>query len=176
MNDSVIIIVATAVVLLLMAAAFVYIWFRSIRHELENEWRVVLDDLRLRLDKIPNLIETVRRFAPEEKKAVAELIKLRCDSWPMEEADKFKVQKELLISARLKELWAIEKKQPELARDTNYLSLKTEFKESAAEIESAILNYNDRVRRYNRRVRFIFFLPLSLIFGFRKMPVFEFEP
>jgi LemA protein len=176
MTDSIIIIVATVAVLLLMAGAFLYIYFRSIRHELDREWQVVLDDLRLRLDMIPNLIETIRQFAPQEKKAINELVKLRSECWPMEKADKLKVQKELAVTTRLRELRTLANKYPELSRDTNFLALGTEFKEVGGEIENSVENYNNRVRRYNRKVRFILFLPVSLLFGFPKMPVFEFEP
>jgi len=176
MIDSVIIIVATVAVLLLMAVSFLFIYFRSIRHELELEWHVVLANLRLRLDMIPNLLETVKQFAPQENKAVDELVKLRSDCWPMERADKSKVHKELSVSTRLRGIRALAKKYPELARDTNFLALGTDFRQVSAEIEKNVENYNNHVRKYNRKVRFILFMPISMLFGFPKMTVFEFEP
>lgn len=175
MTDSIITIVATAVVLLLMEMTFLYFYFRSIRHELQTEWLTVLDKLRLRLDKIPNLLETAGRHAPESATHAEKLIRLRSECWPMEKADKEMVHKELAVSSGLKEIWALGKKNTALARDTNFLSLKTEFKEIEGEIESFVDAYNNHVRKYNGKVRFILFLPVSMMFGFRKVPVFEFE-
>ena len=169
-------ITGTVIVLLLMAAAFLYIYFRSIRNDLKAQWDVVLDDLRMRLDKIPNLIETIRRFAPQETNAFDELIKLKSACWPMENSDKDKVLKELAVSSKLREVWALEKKYPEMSRDTNFLSLKMEFKDAGAEIDRTLDDYNNRVRKYNGKVRFFLFLPFSLLFGFPKVSIFEFEP
>jgi len=176
MTDSIIMITGTVCVLLLMAAAFLFIYFRSLRNDLQAQWRIVLDNLRLRLDKIPNLIENVRRFAPSATNAATELIKLRSACWPLFNPDKEKVFKELAVSLKLKEIWALENKYPALSHDTNYLALKMEFRDVNGEIEKSLEEYNNRLRKYNSKVRFFLFLPFALIFGFTKLPIFEFEP
>ena len=158
-----------------MAGTFLFFYFRSLENELTREWEIVLDSLRLRLDKIPNLLETVRSLAAGQEKLVEELVKLRAASWPMEESGRTKVQNELVISEKLKAVWAMAGKFPDLARDTNFLALRTEFKEIGQEIENEVEAYNKRVRKHNKRVRFILFLPFSLLFRFKKAPVFEFE-
>jgi len=175
MNQQLIIIVLSAAVLLIMAATLLFIYFRSLRHELLLNWQLVLDNLRLRLDKIPTLLETVRAFAPGEEKLITELIKLRGADWPAEDADKTKISNELAVSMKLKEVLALSKKYPELGRDTNFMAMKTEFKEINAEIEKNVEFHNKRIARYNGIIRFFLFLPLSLLMGFPKMPAFVFE-
>lgn len=175
MGQQILIIVLSIVVLLLMGGTLLFFYFRSLRHELETDWLIVLDNLRLRLDKIPNLLETVRAFAPGETKLIDDLAKLRSASWPLENGDKEKVTKESAVSTGVKTAWALAKKYPEMARDTNFLALRTEFKELGIEIEKSVEFYNKRVRRYNSIVRFILFLPVSLLMRFPKIQLFAFE-
>lgn len=175
MTQQLIIIILSAVVLLIMAATLLFIYFRSLRHELLLNWQLVLDNLRLRLDKIPNLLETVRAFAPGEEKLIAELIRLRGTNWPAEDADKSKISAELAVSMKLKEVMALSKKYPEMGRDTNFMAMKTEFKEINAEIEKSVEFHNKRISRYNGIVGFFLFLPFSLLMRFPKMPAFVFE-
>lgn len=175
MAQQVLIIVLSVIVLLIMGGTMLFFYFRALLHELDLDWQIVLDNLRLRLDKIPNLLETVRFFSPGESKIIEELAKLRSKSWPAEHGGKDKTSMETAVSANLKAVWALEKKYPDLARDTNFLALKTEFKEINAEIVGSLEFYNKRVKRYNGIVRFILFLPFSLLMRFPKMPLFSFE-
>lgn len=175
MLQSFIIVILTAVILVLMAGAFLYIYFHGLRYELSQQWQLVLDNLRLRLDKIPNLIETVNIFVKGEEKLLSDFAKIRSSSWPMDKSGKNKVQKDMAITSNLHAVWSLAAKFPELARDTNFLALRTEFKEISGEIEKSIDIYNNEVRKYNKRVMFIIFLPFSLLFRFAKEPVFEFE-
>ena len=175
MAQQLLIIVLSVLVLLVMGATLLFFYFRALQHELDLDWQIVLDNLRLRLDKIPNLLETVRAFAPGEAKKIDDLAKLRGNNWPLEDPGKEKASGELSISMNLKAVWSLSKKYPELARDTNFLALKTEFKEIILEIEKSVEFYNKRVGRYNGIVRFILFLPFSLLMRFPKMPLFAFS-
>lgn len=166
----------TVLILLIMGGTFLFFYLRSLRHELAEYWDTALDNLRLRLDKIPNLLETVRGLIVGQDKLIGELAELRSASWPMETASKDKVHKELIVSERLKAAWDLAQQFPELNRDTNFLALKMEFKDCAREIERALDAYNERVRHYNKAVRFLPWRPFVLLFRFSNLPIFEFEP
>jgi|WetSurMetagenome_2_1015567.scaffolds.fasta_scaffold172968_2 hypothetical protein len=166
---------STLLILLLMSGILAFYYFRSVNSALEDDWQIVLDNLHLRLDKIPNLIETVKMFAPGQEKAVSEIVRLREESWPMRKADRAKVHKELAVSERLRAFFDLPGKFPELGKDTNFLSLRTEFKQLNAAIEKSADVYNDGVRKYNKMVELIFFRPLTLVFHFSGKPVFEYE-
>lgn len=165
----------TLLILLLMAGTFLFFYFRGLLHEVNEKWETVLDNLRLRLDKIPNLVETVRALAPGQEELAAELVRLRAGSWPMAEAGKAKVHRELEISGKLNDIWNLHSQFPGLEKDTNYLSLKNEFKEVSKEIENALEVYNDEVRVFNKSVGNIFMRPFAVLLKFSRLPVFEFE-
>ncbi len=166
----------TILILLLMGGILAFYYFRSITTELRDEWETVLDNLNLRLDKIPNLLETVRNLVPNQEKIIAEIIRLRGESRATTEAGADKVQKELSISQKLRTLVDLGRKEPRLNKDINFLALKTELKQLDAEIEKTAAIYNERVRGYNKTSKLIFMRPIALIFRFPPKPVFEYEP
>jgi hypothetical protein len=166
---------STLLILLLMAGTFAFFYFRSLLAELNEYWLLVLDDLSLRLDKIPNLLETVKSLTSGEEKLISQIIELRGQSRPMEKADAAKVRGELAVSQQLRVVWSLPKQFPELNRDTNFLALKTEFKELNGEIEKSADEYNQRVRKYNKTAGLIFLRPVAAVFRFDAKQVFEYE-
>lgn len=176
MPQSVLVAIFSIIVLLATAGAFLFFYLRSVRAEINEYWLLLIDKLHLRLDKIPNLIETVRRFTTGQEAVTAELIKLRSASWQIPQANKQKVQTELMISNQLGVIWALCSQFPEANKDTNLLALRMEFKEVGKTIEAMLDGYNEQVRGYDKSLRNLFFLPFVLLFRLRKLSIFEFEP
>ena len=133
-------ILLTVVVLLVIGGAFLVTYLRYLKGVAVERWMLVLDLLRIRLDKIPNLIETVRRFVPDEK--FDALLELRSACWPLDISGKNKVAAELEISDKLGAIWGLVKKNAEMGRDTNFLELRMEFKDISRNIEEALEAYN----------------------------------
>lgn len=175
MSQSILVAIFSVVVLLAMAGTFLFFYLRSVRSEVYEYWLLLMGKLHLRLDKIPNLIETMRRLTTGQEALLAELVRLRSESWKINEADKRKVQTELALSNKLGLIWSLRKQLPELNKDTNFLALRMEFKQVSKEIEAMLDGYNEKVRSYNGSLRNLFFLPFVLLFPFRKLAVFEFE-
>jgi hypothetical protein len=159
-----------------MAGTFAYFYFRSLTAELNDYWLLVLDDLHLRLDKIPNLLETVKSLTSSQDKLISRIIDLRAKSRPMEKADAAKVGEELAISEHLRAIWNLPGQFPELNRDTNFLAIKNEFKELDEEIEKSSDEYNERVRKYNNKAGLFFLQPVAAVFRFGRKTIFEYEP
>jgi LemA protein len=176
MMQSVIISVFSIIILLVMAGSFVYFYLRSIQSEMIEDWHAILDNLRYRLDKIPNLIEIIKNFAPEQDQAISEIIKLRADCWPMSRADKSRVHMELAVSEAINNLISLSKQFPDMAKDTNFLSLKTELKELGGQVESLTEKYNNNVRKYNNIRGSVFLLPFVTLLRFPNVSIFEYEP
>jgi LemA protein len=135
----------------------------------------LLKRMRKRLDKIPNLIETVRSRSSGQDQLINELINLRSSTWLMNKPTKNNVQNQLKITEDIHRIWSLTKQFPELNRETNFLALKMEFKQIGDEIEKHLDAYNKKVRKYNKITGFIFFLPLIFAFRLGKMYIFEFE-
>jgi LemA protein len=165
----------TLFILIIMGGILAFYYFYSAESELNDYWLTLLDDLHLRLDKIPNLLETVKALVPVQEDSINELIRLRGESWKLQKADRDKVYKELAVSEKLHSIFALAEQFPALEKDTNFLALKMEFKELNAGIEKSAEIYNERVRRYNKMADMIFLRPLLLIFRFSRRAIFEYE-
>lgn len=176
MAQQVIVWVLSIVVLLFVAATFLYFYLKSFRDDTVENWKVLLKHLRLRLDKIPNLIETVRRFCNgSQNLVIADLIKLRSEGWQMDQPNAHKVQNDLAISSDLDGFLGLVKQFPELGKDTSFLALKMDFRQIGSEIEGLLETYNGKVGKYNGLIGSIFFAPIVAIFRFKKLLVLELE-
>jgi LemA protein len=175
MLQSLLIAFSTLIILLLMAGVLVFYYLHSLQHELKEYWDEVLDDLRFRLDKIPNLIETVKIFTSDQDKLISETVALRAESWQLQFPDRQKVYKELAVSEKIKALFGLQKQYPDLNKDTNFLSLKTEFKELSIQTEKSSEKYNDMVRSHNKAADALILKPFMLLFRFARKPIFEYE-
>lgn len=172
--NNVVLVILSLVVLVFLGAIFVFFYMKSLRSGVLGSWVKVMDALNVRLDKIPNLIETVKRFG-EEKKLFGELIELRERLWPMDEPSKDRVHGELEVAGKVHECLALAKKYPALSTDTRFLEIRTELKDAIREVETLTEAYNVKARAYNRRREFFLAKPLMMLMGFKRMPILEFE-
>ncbi len=173
MNESVIVIFVSVILLVGVAAVFLYFYFRSIKQEVDAYYELMIQKVGVRLDKIPNLIETVRHFT-DDKELIYKIIRMRAETWAMASKKK-RIVAELEISLVLHKLWEKVSVCEELERNTNFLELKMEFKEIGKEIEDMGEIYNAKVRNYNRLLNFFLLRPFLSLTRFKKMVVFEFE-
>lgn len=175
MNQSLIIGLSSFVLLVLIAAVFLYLHFKEQKDAAVFEWQKIREKTRLRIDMMPNLIETVRRFKLLDPQVIAEIIALRSETWPIEDITSVKVNKELVLSKHLHKIWEVGMQNTEASKDTNFLSLKNDLTLLGAEIESLEEIYNQKIRNYNKKINFIIFRPFLQSLRLQKMPIFEFE-
>jgi len=164
------------IVLVAIAVLFLYLHLKSLQDEIVSYWESVLEKMRIRNDMIPNLIETVRKFAKNEDKLLDGLIQLRAKSWPMEEANGPKASAELSLTNDLHEVWQLPQKIPALNVDTNFLSLKKDFHELGQEIDEMVNVYNQKIRAFNARTGFVLLRPFFALMRMKRFQIFEFEP
>lgn len=160
--------------LLIVALIFLFFYFRSVKLEIFSYWMLVLEKLGLRLDKIPNLIETIRTCNIGDEVLFNNLINLRSNTWPIVKTKK-RVYAEMKVSSGIHKAFEIAKKSEDLRINTNFLSLRTEFKDIDKEIEEMGEVYNSKVRIYNKLYNFFLLKPFLKLLRFNKIPIFEFE-
>lgn len=126
----------------------------------------LLDLLRKRCDLVPNLVETVRYNTDEYGTLLEGLIHLRQKAVRVVDIDLKKKEVENDFHKKLEEVinaaWAL----PELARDTNFLELKTEFDELDIKLVKAVDEYNKSVFLYEKNRDFFVLKPLAFIFRY----------
>jgi len=163
------------VILILMIGIILYFYLAAKHSELMDEWSVLRDKLRLRLDKLPLLLEVFRRAAPEQTALIQDMIALKSKAWPVEKPTPDVVHKHLDLTGKIKQIFELASKVEALKHDVVYLSAKKDLHALDVEIDEFVDPYNLKVRKYNKLLKFPWFLPAVLVSKYKKLPIFEFE-
>ena len=150
-----------------------------------EKWAQVQNVYQRRADLIPNLVETVKGFAAQEKTVLEEVTQARAS------AGSIKATPELLndpaafkkfqdaqnqLGGALSRLLVTVERYPELKSNQNFLTLQSQLEGTENRITVERQRFNEAVRDYNLRVRVF---PASFIAGlrgFKEKPFFESAP
>ena len=172
------IIVAIVVVLVL---AFIASYNRFVRQRnlVMESWRQVDVELGRRHDLIPNLVETVKGYATQERTVLQSVTEARTAAVQALQGQGSGVaqqaQAETTLGRALNGLFAVAENYPDLKSSQNFLQLQQELTETEDRIAAARRFYNGNVRALNTRVEAF---PSSLIasmFNFTKADYFEID-
>src|SRR5438270_5585187 len=172
------VILAILVVLLL---AFIASYNRFVRQRnlVQESWRQIDVELRRRHDLIPNLVETVRGYATQERTVLQAVTEARTSAMQTMQTTTTGVaaqsQAETQLGRALGNLFAVAENYPDLKSSQNFLGLQQQLAETEDRIAAGRRFYNNNVRALNTRVEAF---PSSIIagmFGFTKADYFEVE-
>jgi len=143
-----------------------------LRVRADSAWSDIDVQLERRHDLIPNLVETVKGYAPHEKTAFENIAKYRSQAieatTPADRA-----QAENQLTGALRSLLAVAEGYPELKANSEFRELETSLNQTEDAIQNARRYYNNVVRDLNTRIRS---LPTNLVaatFGFAQRQFFE---
>jgi len=138
-----------------------------------SAWSQVENQYQRRADLIPNLVETVRGYAKQEKdvfigvaEARAKVSQMTVTKEVLEDPQafaKFQAAQDQLGSA-LSRLLVVSENYPQLKSNENFLSLQTQLEGTENRITVERKRFNDVVQSYNTTIRQF---PVSFIAGFR---------
>ena len=182
------IVVGVLVVIVVIA----FMWGIGVNNQLvgadvavSEKWAQVQNVYQRRADLIPNLVETVKGFATQERTVLEEVTQARAS------AGSIKATPELLndpaafkkfqdaqnqLGGALSRLLVTVERYPELKSNQNFLALQSQLEGTENRITVERQRFNEAVRDYNLRVRVF---PASLIAslrGFKEKPFFESTP
>ena len=132
------------VIILIFLFSVAVVHIRSLRDVINTSWYNLADKLQYRQDLLPNLIETVRLFAPDNKELIDQTIEVRSRAGKKSKAGAEKIVVEHDLSRRISKLIQLNLANKELARNTNFLELKKELSDIRADIENRFLNLNKK--------------------------------
>ena len=130
--------------------------------EAKARWADVQASYQRRADLIPNLVETVRGFANQEREVLTEVTQARASATqvqvsPEQLSDPAKVQEfqsaQNSLSGALGRLLVTVERYPELRSQENFLALQSQLEGTENRINVSIRDYNEAVRKYNTEVR-----------------------
>ena len=165
------------VVLIGLAVVASYNRFVRQRNLVQESWRQVDVELNRRHDLIPNLVETVKGYATQERTVLQSVTEARTAAVQTLQAQSAGVaaqaQAENTLGRALNGLFAVAENYPDLKSSQNFLALQQQLGETEDRIAAARRFYNGNVRALNTRVEAF---PSSVIagtFGFTKADYFE---
>lgn len=125
-------------------------------------WADVQNQYQRRADLIPNLVESVRGAAAQERNVLREVTEARANANRIqlspeqlrdpEAMARFSEAQARLTSAILP-LQRLQEAYPDLKTNQNFLTLQSQLEGTENRITIARSDYNEAVRRYNTRIR-----------------------
>lgn len=125
-------------------------------------WGDLQADYQRRADLIPNLVNTVKGYAQQEKTVLTEVTEARAKATSIQLnagdlSDPAKVQAfqaaQAQLGGSLGRLLASFEAYPDLKSNQNFLALQDQLEGTENRINSSRRDYNDAVRRYNTLIR-----------------------
>ena len=167
-------IVLGVIVLLLLIGVFIYNKFVSQRQGIKDAFANIDTELRRRYDLIPNLVESVKGYASHEKETFERVTQARAAAQsaqgPAEQA-----QAENMLTAALRQLFAVAEAYPQLQAAENFQQLQAELANTEDRIQVSRRFYNENVREYNERVQSVPSNVIAGMFNFELEEFFEIE-
>jgi LemA protein len=125
-------------------------------------WSDVLNQYQRRAELIPNLVETVKGFAQQEKDVLTQVTEARAnatsikvDASTITDPDTFKKfqDAQAQLSGALGRLLAVSEAYPDLKSNQNFLALQSQIEGTENRISVARRDYIEAVRVYNTELR-----------------------
>jgi LemA protein len=155
----------TAVILIAASAILSGCGFNTIptaEEQAKAAWSQVLNQYQRRADLIPNLVETVKGFAAQEKDVLEGVVEARSKATQVQvpadiltnpEAFKTFQENQSAITGSLGRLLAIAEAYPDLKSNQNFLALQDQIEGTENQIAVARRDYIEAVRVYNTSLK-----------------------
>src|SRR5262245_26300239 len=163
----------TLVVLMALAlSGCSYNKFTSQEEAVKAAWSEVQVQLQRRNDLIPNLVETVKGYAQQERDIFISVAESRTKLLNAKTTEE-QVEAANQQTSALGRLLAISENYPQLKSDANFMRLQDELAGTEARIAVARRRYNETAQQYNTLRRTFPSNVTGKVFGFKEYPYFE---
>jgi LemA protein len=140
--------------------------------DIKAKWAQVDNQLQRRNDLIPNLVETVKGFAAQEKSIMESIANARAKmAGAGSVSDKIAASNEL--SSALGRLLVVVENYPQLKSNVTFTRLMDELAGTENRLSVERKRYNDSVQVYNVAVRQFPGNLIASMLGFKEQPFFE---
>lgn len=138
-----------------------------LRNRIEAAWSQIDVQLKRRHDLIPNLVETVKGYAAHERETLEAVTQARQQAVAAKGVEE-QAQAENMLTATLRQLFAVAEAYPDLKANENFLALQEELTGTESRIAFSRQFYNEQVLAYDNALETF---PSNMVAG-----AFNFEP
>jgi LemA protein len=142
---------------------------------IKTQWAQVENQLQRRNDLIPNLVETVKGIAQQEKDVFGQIAESRAKLSGATTPEQ-RMQAANEQSTALARLLVIVENYPQLKSNESFLRLQDELAGTENRLAVERMRYNERVQEYNTSRRRFPSNVTAGIFGFKEHPLFNAPP
>ena len=184
MKTALIVLGVIALILVIGVASLVGVYngFVAADQAVSEKWAQVQNVYQRRADLIPNLVETVKGFAAQEKSVLEAVTQARAS------ASGIKATPELLndpaafkrfqdaqnqLGGALSRLLVTVERYPELKSNQNFLALQSQLEGTENRITVERQRFNEAVREYNTKIKLMPGALLARVMGFKEKAFFE---
>jgi len=150
-----------------------------------EKWAQVQNVYQRRADLVPNLVETVKGFATQERTVLEEVTKARANATGIQATRdlindpvafrKFQ-QAQAELGGALGRLLVTVERYPELKSNQNFLTLQSQLEGTENRIAVERMRYSEAVRDYNTRLKLFPGSLVASLRGFKEKAYFEATP
>jgi LemA protein len=150
--------------------------------QINQAWAQVENQYQRRYDLIPNLVETVKGYAKQEREVFTQVTEARAKVGQLNISPevlkdpqafaRFQQAQDALSSA-LSRLLAVAENYPQLKANENFLQLQAQLEGTENRISVERRRYNELLQQYNTYVRRFPTNIIAEMFGFRERPYFR---
>jgi len=168
----------------LIAGGCGYNTLQSADEQIKASWAEVVNQYQRRADLIPNLVETVKGFAAQEKDVLLGVTSARSKVGSIQATpelvndpqafEKF-AQAQAGLSSALSRLLVVAENYPQLKSDANFRDLQAQLEGTENRIAVARKRYIEAVREYNVVVRSFPSNLTAMVFGMKEKAQFTVE-
>jgi LemA protein len=155
------------VVLVVLFLVVTYNRLVRLRNRVEAAWSQIDVQLKRRHDLIPNLVETVKGYAAHERETLESVTQARQQAVAAKGVEE-QAQAENMLTATLRQLFAVAEAYPDLKANQNFLALQEELTGTESRIAFSRQFYNEQVLAYDNALETF---PSNTVAG-----MFNFEP
>ena len=149
--------------------------FTTQEEAIKGAWGEVNNQLQRRNDLIPNLVETVKGYAEQEKEVLGRVADSRAKlAGAKTPGDTIAAANEQ--SSALARLLVVVENYPNLKSDAQFMRLQDELSGTENRLSVARGRYNERIQEYNTTRRKFPSNVTAKIFGFDEYPYYEVPP
>lgn len=144
----------------------------SASEELENKFSTIDTQLQRRADLIPNLVNTVKGYANQEKEIINTVTTAR-EKLVGANSVTAKAEADQELTNALSRLLVVVENYPELKSSQNFIQLSDELAGTENRIATARRDYNEAVKTYNLKIKKFPSNVMANMFGFGEKQYFE---